>query len=660
MNKINPVLLRTLKNAFYLLFFTIFTPIFSQELSGPWTNIGPNWTSNACDVDITTSVSNLENGATVNFSIGDIECNMPNTFSSNNVVNHTAIAPFLDFGTNGKGVLTFTFSSPVTNPILHIDRLGGGYGFGPHSNSALLTLITPGLSLTRLSGNGIHFEVTSNTITRTPDQLFGSSTTSECGTPTVGGSAGSVRVNGTVSSVSFEFQLNGAFGSADAIEVIWELLCDFDQDGIPDQTDLDDDNDGILDSVELGDGPTLDSDGDGFIDSMDLDSDNDGCYDVIEAGFSDADQNGTLGKFPDDIDLNGLIVNEPDGYTSPLDNNLNNTFDFQEALVPLIITQPQDVITCQENDVIISVSTQNTSFLQWQMSSDTGLTWNDITDNVTFQGSQSENLTLLNVPLNFDNLLFRVRFSFCNSTIFSDSANLYVTATPDAGLDETKVFCFNDSPEDLFNLLGGNPELGGNWTPALSQGNGIFDPSIDLEGVYTYTIDNGFCPPVQSRITVQISEAPIISNVTVIDFSNNNSIEAQVNGIGNYEYSIDGINYGTNNSFTNLSAGFYTVFVRDINGCGLTSTEVNVLNYPKFFTPNNDGNNDYWNILGPNTHSFTVYIYDRYGNLLKTIDNNSLGWDGKYNGKSMPSTDYWFKYIDVNNKVFNGHFALKR
>ncbi|WP_420602339.1 T9SS type B sorting domain-containing protein [Flagellimonas sp.] len=660
MDKIGLNPLKILKRAFYICVFIIYTPIFSQELSGPWTGTGTNWTSNACSIDITTSVSNLTNGAAVNFSTGDIECNMPNTFSSNNVVNHTALAPYLDFGTNGKGVLTFTFSSPVTDPVLHLDRLGGGYGFGPHSNSALITLITPGLSLTRLSGNGTHFEVTANTITRTPDQLFGSTTTSECGTPTVGGVAGSVRVNGTLTSVSFEFELNGADGFADAIEVIWELPCDFDQDGIPDQMDLDDDNDGILDSTELGTNPTLDSDGDGFIDSMDLDSDNDGCLDVIEAGFGDPDANGTLGALPDDVDANGLIINEPDGYTSPLDNNSNTTFDFQEAVVPSILIQPQDTTTCEEDDATLSISIQNTNSLQWQMSTDMGLTWNDISDNSTFQGAQSENLTVVNVPMNFNSLQFRVQFSFCNAPFFSDSASLYVVETPDAGLDATKVFCFDDSPEDLFYLLGGNPDLGGNWSPPLSGGNGMFNPQIDVAGIYTYTIDNGYCNPIQSSVTVQISGIPVISNVVVTDFSDNNTIEIQVTGNGDYEYSIDAVNYQTSNLFNNLSVGVYDIIVRDINGCGSATAEATILNYPKFFTPNNDGYNDHWNIQGQSNSSFSVYIYDRYGKLLKMLDNNSVGWDGKYHGRDMPSTDYWFKFVDNNNRVIDGHFSLKR
>lgn len=66
-----------------------------------------------------------------------------------------------------NGTITFTFSRPVDNPILHIDRIGG-VSSGGLSGSALLTLTTSGLTITKLSGPN-HFEVTATTIQRTPN-----------------------------------------------------------------------------------------------------------------------------------------------------------------------------------------------------------------------------------------------------------------------------------------------------------------------------------------------------------------------------------------------------------------------------------------------------------------------------------------------------------
>ena len=92
--------------------------------------------------------------------------------------------------------------------------------------------------------------------------------------------------------------------------------------------------------------------------------------------------------------------------------------------------------------------------------------------------------------------------------------------------------------------------------------------------------------------------------------------------------------------------------------------QIQVINYPHYFTPNGDGYHDTWNIVGfegqPNTK---IYIFDRFGKLLKQISSTGLGWDGKYNGVLMPSTDYWFTvdYMEQNaTKQFRAHFTLKR
>ena len=84
---------------------------------------------------------------------------------------------------------------------------------------------------------------------------------------------------------------------------------------------------------------------------------------------------------------------------------------------------------------------------------------------------------------------------------------------------------------------------------------------------------------------------------------------------------------------------------------------------------NGDGTNETWNILGtenPNTTGdVTIQIFDRHGKLMAQIDPLGEGWDGTYNTRPVPSTDYWFivNYTDrlTNERVnFNGHFSLIR
>ena len=116
--------------------------------------------------------------------------------------------------------------------------------------------------------------------------------------------------------------------------------------------------------------------------------------------------------------------------------------------------------------------------------------------------------------------------------------------------------------------------------------------------------------------------------------------------------------------FTGVSAGEHIVTVVDQKGCTYLEKTILVIDYPKFFTPNGDGVNDYSNIIGlvhnPNTK---IYIFDRYGKLIKQISSQSQGWDGTFNGEQLPSTDYWFtvEYEEnQQNKVFKAHFSLKR
>ena len=138
--------------------------------------------------------------------------------------------------------------------------------------------------------------------------------------------------------------------------------------------------------------------------------------------------------------------------------------------------------------------------------------------------------------------------------------------------------------------------------------------------------------------------------------------------IGNFEYQIDNEPFQSSNIFTDVAPGLHTVTINDLNGCGLVSDTITVVGYPKFFTPNGDGSNDFWHIVGVNTlEDPIVYVFDRYGKFIKQLDENSTGWDGTFNGRDLPSTDYWFQltYMDtqgqrVEAKYLSNHFSLRR
>lgn len=106
-----------------------------------------------------------------------------------------------------------------------------------------------------------------------------------------------------------------------------------------------------------------------------------------------------------------------------------------------------------------------------------------------------------------------------------------------------------------------------------------------------------------------------------------------------------------------------------MNNCTDVTKRVTVLGFPNYFTLNGDGKNDFWNIYyfdaQPNAK---IYIYDRFGKLITELTPQSPGWDGTYNGKLMPSSDYWFlvEFKDYDEKgemiwqTFKSHFSMLR
>ncbi|MFN8273283.1 MAG: choice-of-anchor L domain-containing protein [Flavobacteriaceae bacterium] len=185
---------------------------------------------------------------------------------------------------------------------------------------------------------------------------------------------------------------------------------------------------------------------------------------------------------------------------------------------------------------------------------------------------------------------------------------------------------------------------------------------ISAPGTYTVTVtDSNTCEATKTFIA-DGSEAPTIVDVLVDDFQGNqNSIRIIATGNGKFEYSIDGNTFQSSSVFYGLQPGNYTAVANDINGCGLDTYSFLVLDYPRFFTPNEDGYNDVWNIENLNTIADAqIEIFDRYGKNLYEFNAHQKGWDGTYEGKKLPADDYWFVLTRATGKTIKGHFSLKR
>lgn len=194
-----------------------------------------------------------------------------------------------------------------------------------------------------------------------------------------------------------------------------------------------------------------------------------------------------------------------------------------------------------------------------------------------------------------------------------------------------------------------------------SNGDTDFTTDVKAPGTYTITVMENDCSATKTFIVIS-PDAPVITSVTINDLTpNDNTVLINYTGVGNYEFSLDGIHFQDSNYFTNIAAGEYNAIMREKFGCGTTSQKVYVINFPRYFTPNGDGINDLWTIpslkLQPNA---TITIFDRFGKLLSQFRGDAKGWDGKYHSKNLPSNDYWFVIDLQSGKTVKGHFTLKR
>ena len=256
----------------------------------------------------------------------------------------------------------------------------------------------------------------------------------------------------------------------------------------------------------------------------------------------------------------------------------------------------------------------------------------------------------------------------------------FVSLNPDIELPEVFSFCENADPLTISAPAGAD---GYRWFRVGQFGGSDTLISEDLEitvsetGEYyleAYTIvsqpgDIIECPTIL-EFEVVSSEVATINNLDIRDTALGLEITVQVSGIGDYEFAIDDIDgpYQDSNVFRQVTPGTHTIYVRDKNGCGIVEEtfeqDLTVEGFPKFFTPNGDNINDFWQFIQPIEGEtivlVSIEIYDRYGKLLRQIDQNSQGWDGTLNGRPLPAGGYWFKAVEDDGGIVQGNFTLKR
>ena len=256
--------------------------------------------------------------------------------------------------------------------------------------------------------------------------------------------------------------------------------------------------------------------------------------------------------------------------------------------------------------------------------------------------------------------------------------DVIVNPLPEFTVTSPQIVCLSGPPLTLFVE---NPAAVYDYVWTAPNGNESFGSQITIEsgGLYTVTATTTNGTLCTRTREIQVNESIVATitdaDVTIVDDSENNSISIDPTnlGIGDYQYAL--INEDGNQTsfqdiplFENLAGGFYTIVVEDKNGCRPNATlEVSVIEYPKFFTPNNDGINDTWAIKGANSTFYPnaqINIFNRFGKVVAQIEVDTPGWTGTYGGKTLPSDDYWFSIVlvDRNGRTRNrkGNFSLLR
>ena len=292
---------------------------------------------------------------------------------------------------------------------------------------------------------------------------------------------------------------------------------------------------------------------------------------------------------------------------------------------------------------------------------------------------QTQNITIAAAP----SLQATATVGFECSTVSTTSSNPYIQITlardNSDGLISSQTLSYSINGEPIKPFVG---YVDGNLQVLRTR-------NIENNGIYTITIfyrPLGMTSLCSSTLagTVSVTRYPGLEILDKTDPREINKVRVKVVGgnprEGDTPYSIT-----FNGSYENGESEYMlkptdptsrvvngrifklvVVEAIDANNCSSTLTiekEYMKSVPPDFFTPNGDGQNDGWD---PDIYrsypNLTVDIYDRYGRYIKTLRSGQV-WDGRYEGKEMPSGDYWYilrTHEDDDRQEYMGHFTLYR
>ncbi len=361
-------------------------------------------------------------------------------------------------------------------------------------------------------------------------------------------------------------------------------------------------------------------------------------------------------------------------YVRVINNNNTNCFSISTLTLQVSTTSVNDVElrACDDDgtedgfttfnlseataQVLFGITTPGLNIAYYQNTEDALLNRNPITTYTnTTQNSQGDDIVYAKVENGAD--CFGI-----------SSIQLFVVPLPDIEEEEQSFICQNQSAIEIDADIQPN-NIPDDFTFLWSTGETTDIISVAQAGTYTVEVTSILTGCSKTRtVEVIASSIATITSIDIIDGLENNIVTINAEGLGNYEYAIEIeevlSSYQDSPTFTNVPPGFHTVYVRDKNGCvPLVTQDILVVGFPGYFTPNGDGFHETWNVEGVSTEIMNgslILIFDRFGKLIKQLRAGGVGWDGTFNGRLMPASQYWYRVELDDGRILTGSFSLIR
>ncbi len=347
-------------------------------------------------------------------------------------------------------------------------------------------------------------------------------------------------------------------------------------------------------------------------------------------------------------------------------NIVNRIFDVNSLVSIVRITKPNDIVTCNAfitGNETFDISVQTPVIMGTQVPALYTLTYHENLADAQNSANTLSNLITYNPPNNPQTVYARLHFNALPNCYEITSFEVFAGQIPTLNLDAIYLKC-NANSITVSAATTNLPITTYSWSDGTVGSDvtvtQIGQTLLTATATNSYGLQNVACATSQS-ITVNLSTVPTIDDIKIVDWTNaENSITIVASDPTWYEYALNAGAFQDSNVFDNLPADVYTLTIQDKLGCGKINQEIWILNYPKFFTPNGDGFNDFWKIknseLEPN---LKVYLFDRQGKLIKYLDAEA-SWNGDFIGNQLIADDYWFVVIREDGRELKGNFTLKR